>query len=315
MNEVAERPTLQSGGMVRAIVPSSIDEVVRLSKYIAKAGWCPKGYLVDPKNASSGFDEAKITLGIMHGLEVGLTPIAALQSIAVINGTPALFGDGMLALVQKSGLLEDYAETAMEAGGKFVGYKVFAKRKHMTTPFEASFTLDDAAKAKLTGKLGPWSEYPKRMCMWRARAWALRAGFADVLRGLHSAEEVLDMVPVSAQPPAPSKPPRSAVGALDAFAGAPVEDAVVKQPVDEVVDEDGVISPSEPSPMPVDLAVELAGGKWANAMRWVCDTFPTLDEEHRDGFKSAHKDLISVGLDDPKQGAKVEAALKKAGIQ
>ena len=41
----------------------------------------------------------------------GFTPMAALQSIAVVNGMPTIYGDGMLALVRASGLLEDIIET------------------------------------------------------------------------------------------------------------------------------------------------------------------------------------------------------------
>ena len=45
-------------------------------------------------------------IAIMHGLEVGLSPLSALQRIAVINGRPTIWGDGALALVKASGLCE-----------------------------------------------------------------------------------------------------------------------------------------------------------------------------------------------------------------
>src|SRR3546814_15538068 len=43
-----------------------------------------------------------------------------------------------------------------------------------------------------SGKQGPWSQYPQRMRQMRARAWAMRDGFADVLKGIGIAEEVRD---------------------------------------------------------------------------------------------------------------------------
>lgn len=55
--------------------------------------------------------------------------------------------------------------------------------------------MDDAAKAGLKGKQGPWTQYPKRMMQMRARSWALRDVFPDVLRGMPVAEEVMDYAP------------------------------------------------------------------------------------------------------------------------
>src|SRR3546814_20373487 len=52
--------------------------------------------------------------------------------------------------------------------------------------------MDDAKKAGRAGKQGPWSQYPQRMRQMRARAWAMRDGFADVLKGIGIAEEVRD---------------------------------------------------------------------------------------------------------------------------
>src|SRR3546814_15381125 len=52
--------------------------------------------------------------------------------------------------------------------------------------------MDDAKKAGLAGKQGPGSQYPQRMRQMRARAWAMRDGFADVLKGIGIAEEVRD---------------------------------------------------------------------------------------------------------------------------
>jgi hypothetical protein len=50
----------------------------------------------------------------------------------------------------------------------------------------------DAKAAGLWAKGGPWTQYPKRMLAMRARGFALRNAFADVLRGLVTAEEAGD---------------------------------------------------------------------------------------------------------------------------
>ncbi len=213
-----KKASLVAGGTVRAIVPTDIEQTFRMAKAIAAAKWAPKSYMVDAKRPDLGYDESKIVVGVMHGMELGLTPIAALQSIAVINGVPSIWGDGALAIVQASGLLEDFREEPLTRDGKVAGYRCAARRKGIPTPFVQVFSLEDAAAAGLLNKPGPWQEYRSRMLQMRARAWTLRAGFADVLRGLAIAEEAQDIVDVIPSPrPAPAK--KSARAALDAFAG------------------------------------------------------------------------------------------------
>ncbi len=52
--------------------------------------------------------------------------------------------------------------------------------------------LMDAKRAGLWTKAGPWQTYPRRMLQMRARSFALRDAFPDVLKGLISVEEALD---------------------------------------------------------------------------------------------------------------------------
>jgi hypothetical protein len=66
------------------------------------------------------------------------------------------------------------------------------RRRAWPTPITRSFSISMAEAAGLTRKEGPWQTYPRRMLTMRARSWALRDGFADVLRGLSIREEVED---------------------------------------------------------------------------------------------------------------------------
>jgi hypothetical protein len=64
------------------------------------------------------------------------------------------------------------------------------------------FSVADAKKASLWGKSGPWSQYPRRMLQMRARGFALRDAFPDVLKGLVTAEEAFDYPqPIVAETP------------------------------------------------------------------------------------------------------------------
>lgn len=184
---------MMAGGAVRAIVPQSMEEAYRLATAICKAGMAPKG-----------LDTAeKAMIAIMHGLEIGMTPMAALQRIAVVNGRPTIWGDAAIGLVRGSGLCEFVRETMAGEGDQRVA-KCEAKRKGEPEAVTRTFSVADARKAGLWGKSGPWSQFPDRMLQLRARAFALRDGFADVLGGMYLREELDDQTPVrdGAPPPA-----------------------------------------------------------------------------------------------------------------
>ncbi len=182
---------------VEPILPKTMGEMQQLAEMIARAGWAPKSYLNKTDDWGSGYSVDKIFIGIYHGSEVGLTPLASLQAIAVINGTPCLWGDGALAVVIASGALEDHEETQeIDDKGDVVMATCRVKRKGRPTETIRTFGRADAQKAGLWNKRGPWEGYKRRMCQMRARSWALRDTFADVLKGLKIVEEMVDAVDV-----------------------------------------------------------------------------------------------------------------------
>lgn len=170
---------------------------------------------------SGGMLPAKMTpagavVAILAGANVGLNPFEAVQNVAVVGGRPSLYGDGMKAVVRASGLLEsERVEWLSDKEGNRAGCRVHVKRKGEAEPIFGEFTLAQARRAGLWGKAGPWTQYPGRMLLARARAFAYRDAFADVLHGLRSAEEEGDTIeaevieaPVpAALPPPPAQPP------------------------------------------------------------------------------------------------------------
>lgn len=199
------RPPLKTGGAVAAVVPQDIDQAFRLATAISTANMAPKGF---------ERDQNKIVVAILHGLEIGLTPMAALQSIAVINGTPTLWGDGVLAVVQASGMLVDIEERIEGEDTDSPVAVCTVKRQGRATPTTRTFDRATAAKAGLWNKPGPWTQYPLRMLQMRARSFALRDAFPDVLKGLRAREEVedsqtLEQAADGSYAPAPPRPTRA----------------------------------------------------------------------------------------------------------
>ena len=204
MNDETDRklPALVSGGSIRPIIPTDFDSAWRIANAVVVAGMAPKE-LNTPE---------RCTIAIMHGLEVGLPPMAALQSIAIINNRPCIWGDGALGLVQSSGKMETIKETLEGTGDARIATCI-VRRKGDPELKIGRFSVADAKQAKLWDKRGaqgqdtPWITYPQRMLQMRARAWALRDGFADVLKGLAIAEEWRDVEVAAIVPPTPPKPP------------------------------------------------------------------------------------------------------------
>src|SRR5690606_20513155 len=152
------------------LTPNNLQEALQIAGILAESDIVPKDYQRKPGN---------ILVAMQWGAEIGLQPLQAMQNIAVINGRPSIWGDAMLALVRGSGLLE-YIQESPTAEGCTI------KLKRRGEPeVVREFTVEDAKKAGLYGKQGPWQTAPKRMMQMRARAFALRDVFPDVLRGVH----------------------------------------------------------------------------------------------------------------------------------
>lgn len=182
-SEIVQQKKSPIGFGAQGVQLASLEEAYRFANAICASGFAPKG-MEKPE---------AVLVAIQLGAEIGLTPMAALQNTAVINGRPAIYGDAALALVRSSGLLESYKEEEIgEAGSDGHGYRVTAIRKGNQAAVE-TFTVADAKRAKLWGKAGPWSDYPKRMLRFRARGYVLRDLFGDILKGLRTVEEARDI--------------------------------------------------------------------------------------------------------------------------
>lgn len=171
---------------------ATFDDAFRFAKMVSSSEFAPKDFKGKPESC---------LLAIQHGSEVGLSPMQSLQSIAVINGRPTIWGDAALALVQSSPVCE-YVREYTEGEGDNLTAVCEAKRRGYPAPTVAKFSMADAKRAGLAGKSGPWSQYPARMLALRARGFALRNAFADALRGLITAEEAQDYP----SQPEPAKP-------------------------------------------------------------------------------------------------------------
>lgn len=188
----------------QGFAPTTLDEAMRFSDMLAKSSMVPKAYQGKPED---------VLVAVQWGKELGLAPLQALQNIACINGKPSVYGDAAMALVQNSSVCENIEEFVEGEGTPNPTAVCVAHRKNRT-PITARFSVEDARRAGLWGKQGPWTAYPKRMLQMRARGFALRDAFPDVLKGLITVEEAADY-PDEAKPVARA-PMRNPLDALAA---------------------------------------------------------------------------------------------------
>lgn len=175
-------PNLENSLFSPALAPHYLS----LSTRLARSGIIPRHLQGKP-------DDIFVAMALAY--RVGIPIEQGLQDIAVINGRPTWWGDGALAIVRSHPDFVDIIEEPIKdiKSTEVIGYSCTIKRKNQSDTCR-QFTLNDAKKANLLNKAGPWREYPTRMLQMRARSWAMRDAFGDALHGMQIAEEVQDYV-------------------------------------------------------------------------------------------------------------------------
>jgi len=119
-----------------------------------------------------------------------LSPMAAIQSIAVINGKPSLYGDVGKAILLSNGLTINETDIKETKENGFATCTITRQGHPVCT---RTFGIENAKTAKLWGKEGPWTTNPERQMAWRAFWFAARDIASDLLKGLAGAEEIADL--------------------------------------------------------------------------------------------------------------------------
>ena len=210
------------------LAPKTLAEAMEYANIIADSGMVPKNFHGRP---------ADVLVAVQMGAELGLPPTQALQNIAVINGRPSVWGDAVLAIVKASPLCEylrEYFDT--ETGIA----TCVTKRLGDDEEVVRTFSYEDAKRAGLWGKQGPWTQYPQRMTQMRARSWAVRDAYPDLLRGIAVREEQVDKVEKDVTPAPQAKPASRTEGLMNRLKKEPAREPaqdVQQAAVDLVMDQ------------------------------------------------------------------------------
>jgi hypothetical protein len=151
----------------------------RIAHTLANSNLVPDAYRGRPNDCF---------VAINMGAELGMEPFQAIQSIAVIDGKPCLYGDGLIGVVRASPKCEWIQETISEDG---LSATCTTQRKGDPKPISATYSMDNAVQAGIHSKYN-WQKHPKRMLQMRARSYCLRDAYPDLLKGLGMVEELQD---------------------------------------------------------------------------------------------------------------------------
>ena len=151
----------------------SIEDVERLAKIATDSG------LTRVRKAS----EAAVIL--LTGRELGLAPMQSLRGIYVVNGTPVLSADLLVAVVRRSGLCASWrvVESTPER------CTITTIRQGESEATTKTWTIADAKRAQVTSK-PIWGQYPAQMLRHRCAADLAREVYPDVVLGLYTPEEL-----------------------------------------------------------------------------------------------------------------------------
>lgn len=180
-----------------ALAPTNHSHLVAFIRQMIEAKALPKHLTTVPEVLSAW----------NYAAQLKLPPQPSLRNIAIIEGTPSLFGDLPLSLVQRhkdymwhDEFVADKEYKRISFENKNLGSEIFTAvfivmRKGMKEPKSFSFTVEDMKNAglgKLQTKSGNdtvWKKYFQDMLIRKARIRGIRTYFADALCGAGIAEE------------------------------------------------------------------------------------------------------------------------------
>lgn len=181
---------------------------------------------------------ANVLIAVGLGQALGISPAQALYDIYVVNGRPSPSANLMAALARRAGHKLRIKGDATRCTATLI------RADDPDEPFEATWTMEQARAAGLTGK-DTWKSYPAAMLRARAVAEVVRMGASESVLGMdYSSEEMQDVepaAPAAASVKTPGLAGLRAAVVQKAAEHVPTDDVVTPPPGEDVVDAEEVI--------------------------------------------------------------------------
>jgi hypothetical protein len=189
--------TTQSSGSVFSGI-QAFEEAQRIAKALASSTLIPPQF-----QGQQGFANCLVALEIANRMRI--SPFLAMQHLHVINGRPSWSSSFIIAMVNGCGR---FSPLRFEISGEGDSLACYASATDLASEQELKGPTITMAMAKKEGwstKPGSkWATMPELMIRYRAAAFWGRLYASDLLLGLQTQEEVIDVQQVTVKAVAPS---------------------------------------------------------------------------------------------------------------
>ena len=190
MTDSTALTTTSPGGSVFSGI-QAFEDAQRIAKALASSTLIPPQF-----QGQQGFANCLVALEIAG--RMGISPFLAMQHLHVIHGRPSWSSSFIIAMVNGCGR---FSPLRFEMSGEGDGLACYAVATDLTSSQELKGPTVTMAMAKKEGwatKSGSkWQTMPELMIRYRAAAFWGRLYASDMLLGMQSQEEVLDVQPVT----------------------------------------------------------------------------------------------------------------------
>jgi hypothetical protein len=148
----------------------SVHDLTQLARVFAASG-------MFNRNNSPEATLAQCSVQLLAGMEAGFTPFASITGIYVVNGKPGFSAQLLAQAIKRH---PDYDYRVIEKTDQACSIRFLSRGEVLGVEV---FTMAMADRAKLTGKGGPWSQYPEAMLFARCLTAGMRTHCPDALGG------------------------------------------------------------------------------------------------------------------------------------
>lgn len=190
----------------------SIEKMEKFANILLESKLVPNHFYEQLPDKKPDFTKGKVPAVVavlIQGYQLQLPPLTALQHIIPVNGLLSIKGDLAKSMIFNSGKLKPGSWVEEETGSIEAGdytVKITATRSDNGQTLSRSFSVGQAKRAGLwiteqqvngqdgwKYKSSAWWKYPSRMCNYRALGFIARDMFPDVMAGIYTTEEAMDI--------------------------------------------------------------------------------------------------------------------------
>ena len=182
-----------STALASTFEPANMSELLSLADMLSRSTLIPGTLRGKPGD---------VAVILLHGRELGLSPMRALSEIYVVDGKPSASSTLKVGLCVKHANVCKYFR-AIEVTDKIATYET---QRAGSEPVRFSYTIEDAARAGLTGR-STWKAHPKQMLSARAKSVLATMVYPDLVGNLYDPDEAQDIRESQSRRPVSEPPP------------------------------------------------------------------------------------------------------------